>query len=143
MNTDLLYPSKYINSGDLKGRKITVTIAELKRELLKQRNGQQEAKPILYFKETSKGLVVNKTNLKTLQSVCGSRESNDWTGKKVVLYATPVTFGDEIRDGIRITSVSNGATAKPRAEPPVDSSDDIPDFDIPDGDANEDIFKNS
>lgn len=140
MDTTLLYPSKYVSADDLKGRRLTLTIKHLKMELLKQRNGQQEAKPILYFEKTKKGLVVNKTNLKTLQSILGTTDSNKWAGKPIVLYSTPVQFGDEIRQGIRVAAV-NGVVSKKAAPvaPVVDPDDDIPGFDIPDGDANEDI----
>jgi hypothetical protein len=144
VDTTLLYPSKYISSDDLKGKHVTVTIRTLKRELLKRKNGEQEVLPILYFEETKKGLVTNKTNLKSCQSLLGSTNSDNWVGRQIVLYATPVQFGDEIRQGIRIAprnakTGNNGAKNVAVKASAVDPNDDVPGFDIPDGDANEDI----
>ena len=96
MDTSKIYLSKYLSSEDLNGRNVTVTISGLKMELLKDRNGQQMAKPILYFQGAKKGLVINKTNLKKLWSVLGSKDSNKWLGKKIDLHAVPVQFGEEI-----------------------------------------------
>jgi hypothetical protein len=147
VDTTLLYPSKYISADDLKGRHIPVTISKLKREMLKRRNGEQEVKPILYFEETKKGLVVNVTNLKLIWSILGSKNSDDWTGKRVTLYSTPVQFGDQMMEGVRIAAVNkgNGANKQVAPAPAIDPSDDVPAFDIPDGDANEDapedVFK--
>jgi hypothetical protein len=121
MDTSNLYPSKYVGSDDLRGNHVTVTIRELKLEQLKDRNGLQQQKPVLYFEKTSKGLVVNKTNLKSLWTILGSKSSKDWAGKQISLYSTPVQFGDEMREGIRIAAMGgNGA-----AQPNVDSRDDV------------------
>jgi hypothetical protein len=136
MDTSNLYPSKYVGSDDLKGNHVTVTIRELKLELLKDRNGLQQRKPVLYFQNAKKGLVVNKTNLKSLQSILGSKNSKDWVGKPISLFSIPVQFGDEMRQGIRITAVNNGngvahevVAAAPAA---IDPADDVPDSFEPD-----------
>ena len=140
MDTSNLYPSKYVGSDDLRGNHVTVTIQELKLESLKDRNGLQQMKPVLYFQNAKKGLVINKTNLKSLQAILGSKNSRDWVGKKIVLFSIPVQFGDEMRQGIRIfkpESNSNGAANKVEAAPPaLDPDDDVPDSfetgDVPD-----------
>lgn len=132
VDTSNLYPSKYVGSDDLGGSDVTVTIKELKLELLKDRSGQQQAKPVLYFSNAKKGLVVNKTNLKQLQSILGSKNSRDWTGKRIVLYSMPVSFGDQVTQGIRIKSESNGNGAAQAASPAIDPDDNVPDSFEPD-----------
>jgi hypothetical protein len=136
MDTSNLYPSKYVGSDDLKGNHVTVTIRELKLESLKDRNGLQQMKPVLYFQKTEKGLVVNKTNLKSLWAIFSSKSSKDWIGKKISLYSTPVQVGDEMRQGIRISkpeSNGNGAANKVEVAPALDPDDDVPDsFEPPD-----------
>jgi hypothetical protein len=140
MDTSNLYPSKYVGSDDLKGNHVTVTIRELKLESLKDRNGLQQMKPVLYFQKTEKGLVVNKTNLKSLWTIFGSKSSKDWVGKKITLFSMPVQFGDEMRQGIRIAAVTNngsGAANKVEVAPAIDPEDDVPDAfesddDVPD-----------
>jgi hypothetical protein len=128
VDTSTLYPSKYVGSDDLRGNRITVTIGELKLEALKDRSGMQQMKPVLYFQNASKGLVVNKTNLKMLQAILGSKNSNDWIGRKVILYAEPVPVGNEIKMGIRVAA-ANGNSAAQIATPPSVAApeDDVPD----------------
>src|SRR5262249_22913093 len=109
-------------------------------EVLKERTGAQVAKPILYFQETKKGLVVNKTNLKSLWSVFGSKDSNKWISKQIDLYSIPVQVGDEMRPGIRIAAAGNGKNVVP------DLDDDVPDTWEPDNSVDnipdeQDVFK--
>ncbi|MGI9069130.1 MAG: hypothetical protein ACR2HX_22350 [Pyrinomonadaceae bacterium] len=50
-----------------------------------------EKKPALFFGNEDKGLVLNKTNVATLERVFG-RDANGWAGKEVVLYCGPNSF---------------------------------------------------
>lgn len=49
MDTSKYCESRFITAEDLKGRRVTVTIEGVKEELLKERNGREVAKPILFF----------------------------------------------------------------------------------------------
>jgi len=90
-----LFPSNYLRAGDLDGD-TPVTIKSL---ILEEINGEQ--KPVLYFIEEAKGLVLNKTNGKTIASLHGS-ETDDWPGKKIILYPTEVDFRGETVAAIRV-----------------------------------------
>jgi len=46
-------------------------------------------------------VVLNKTNAKIIASLHGN-ETDDWPGKKIILYATEVDFRGEIVDAIRV-----------------------------------------
>ena len=95
MRLNDLFPSKYFSAGDLRGD-LVVTMKSL---LVEEING--EKKPVLYFSEGSKGLVLNKTNFKMIASLHG-RETDDWPGKKIALFPTEVDFRGEIVDAIRV-----------------------------------------
>ena len=95
MKINSLFPSKYLRAGDLDGD-LVVTMKSL---MVEEING--EKKPVLYFIEEVKGLVLNKTNGKSIGSLHSS-ETDNWTGKKITLYPTEVDFRGEIVDAIRV-----------------------------------------
>jgi hypothetical protein len=93
------FPSNYLKAGDLDEDQ-TYTIAGVTIETLGQgKNAEQ--KPVLSFKETDKTFVLNKTNGKTISSLYGD-EMDDWTGKKITLFATEVEFQGEQTLAIRV-----------------------------------------
>ena len=61
---------------------------------------EAELKPVLHFAEDVKPLVLNWTNLEAIAEICGSYESDDWIGKKIVLYKDDtITFGGKQTGG--------------------------------------------
>ena len=77
-------------------------------------------------------MVVNSTNIKRLAKACASEDTEDWTGKQVVLYVDPdVEFGGNVVGGLRIRA--HKVTPEPRQVMPKqtggkfdDMEDDIP-----------------
>lgn len=119
-DSDLLYPSKYITCGDVlaAGRPVPLTIAKIepRHELAKTKQKPAEKKPVLYFWETDKGFVMNKTNNKRITAAIG-RDPRTWLGKKIVLFVDHEveSFG-KIVDGLR---VDQAATMKLNRAVPV------------------------
>jgi hypothetical protein len=97
MNIDALFPSKYIKASDLDGDPLTLRIAGIETE--KMNDG--EMKPVLYFSNATKGLVLNKTNANTIKALYGS-DTSSWTGKAIQLIATTTEFSGKIVDCIRL-----------------------------------------
>ena len=95
MHIDSLFPSKYLRASDLDGD----TPVTMKSLIMEEIN--QEEKPVLYFREEAKGLVLNKTNGKVIGSLHGS-ETDHWPGGKITLFPTEVDFRGEIVDAIRV-----------------------------------------
>lgn len=129
MHASLLFPNEFLCAADLRDKDVTLTISRLSREELKTDKGD-EPKWILYFQEMeerhrrdkstlNKRLVLNKTNAKSIAKVCGS-ETDDWSGKRITLYATTCKAFGEIVDCIRI---------REKAPPPAKSQQkpDVPD----------------
>jgi len=100
MKTTDLFPSKYVKADDLAGGNQTVTIRELAVEEIGQGKDREE-KPVLYFQNREKGLVLNVTNCRTIEDTYGL-ETDDWAGKEVELFSTKVEFKGDRVDAIRV-----------------------------------------
>jgi len=99
MNIDKAFPSKFLTAGDLEHEYEIVTIVNTKMEKVGQ---DGEKKPVVYFDEFEKGLVLNKTNKEAIKEVTGSADTDVWRGKKITLYGTEVAWGDKMVEAIRI-----------------------------------------
>lgn len=89
---DQLYPGRFIKAGELLGRKVTLTIAEVETEELMGEDGKNKVKAIVSFKETEKKLVTCKTNGICLREMFGKKLA-EWEGKRVTLF--PDTWNGE------------------------------------------------
>ena len=83
MRTTTLFPSRYLKAADLDAGPQIFTIRELVTEEIGQGNDRQ-VKPILYFQDRDKGLVLNVTNTRAIQDAYGA-ETDDWLGKEIEL----------------------------------------------------------
>jgi hypothetical protein len=95
----------------------------------------EDDKPVVYFENQSKALVLNKTNSNSLEELSGSDETDDWVGLRISLYATKVDFQGRRVPAIRIdaapaksSSPGNGGgnkakTVEPAAEAESDSGE--------------------
>lgn len=101
MNINNAFPSKYLKSGDLpENGDLALTIKEVSLETVGQ-DADAEQKPIVYFDETDKGMVLNKTNALTIANLYGP-ETSGWTGKRIALFATEVDFAGKQTLAIRV-----------------------------------------
>jgi hypothetical protein len=88
-----------------------------------------EEKPILFFNEKAKGMVLNKTKCKLLEAAFGD-DTDTWTGRKVRASIDPDVrdLAGNIVGGIKL-ECSKGKAEPPKPAPaPVvaDSDDNIP-----------------
>lgn len=102
------FPSKYLKAEDMESD-LTVTVKSLKKELLKGKPGKDdELKPVVYFEELEKGLIINKTNWAAIEKVTGEANSDNWSGKKITLTVVEVdAFGDVVK-AIRVKEAKTG-----------------------------------
>jgi hypothetical protein len=106
MKTNDVFPSKYLKAEDnlFDGGDVAATIKEVVLESLKSRERGEENKPVMYFKELPKGLIVNKTNWGICAKLFGSDDSDDWLNERVLMTTVDVdAFGDVVK-AIRIKS---------------------------------------
>lgn len=118
MNLDQMYPSKWLKAGDLQGQTVPVVITRVVMEDV----GDEAGKPVAYFQNRDKGLVLNKTNAMSIGLVHGS-DTDTWTGKTIELFPAVVMFQGQNVPCIRVRPVAQayaeayaGATAQ---QPPM------------------------
>ena len=131
--------SKYLKQSDL-AEDTLVTIEKVGKANGAPKGEEAEFKWLIRFSELPKPMVLNSTNIKRLARACGSDDTDDWTGKKVVVYVDPdVEFGGNVVGGLRIRAAKgagNGAAKDPNTEAMLaskkaggkfdDMEDDIP-----------------
>jgi hypothetical protein len=94
-------PGNYLRQEDV-SEPMLVTIERVTLEVLENDRGKDN-KPIMYFGELGRGLVVNATNWDACEIGFSEVDSDGWIGRKVVLFVDPtVTFGSKRVGGIRI-----------------------------------------
>ena len=99
MRVSDLFPSRYIKAGDVIEPQI-VAIRELQVEEIGQ-GKDAENKPVLYFHNRQKGLVLNVTNCRAIEDAYGV-ETDDWPGKSIELFGTKVDFKGDRVDAVRV-----------------------------------------
>ena len=109
--------SKYLSAGDLTQEK-ALRIKSVTAEMVRRGNGQEQ-RPVVWFTNHEKGLVLNKTNLRTLKGAFGDNMET-WKGKVIVIYPTQTDFGGKVVDALRIripppkqATAGNGQPIKP------------------------------
>jgi len=115
MKMSEMYPSRFLKAEDFaEDERKTFTIKSVDLEELGQ--GKKETKPVVSFRDSEKGLVLNKTNGAVVAEMYGD-DTDEWTGKKITLITLEVdSFGDVVR-AIRISKT------KPVAAPPAPSAE--------------------
>ena len=84
------------------GQEMTLTIDRVVSEKIKGEKGKVDIKPVIYFKEEIKPMILNNTNCMTIEFLTGSDLPDDWAGHKITIYGTPVKMGSETVEALRI-----------------------------------------
>ena len=121
MNIQGAFPSQYLKAADLQGRRVTVTIADVKMEDI-----GGDHKPVLRFQGKDKGMVLNKTNASLIAEIARSDETDEWSGVKIVLYPTKTDFQGKRVDAIRVDDPARGSTPKLAPKPVADDEEPTP-----------------
>lgn len=89
---DQLYPGRFLKAGQLLGKKVTLTIADVDTEELQGDDGKVQTKATLSFRETPMKHVCCKTNGICIREMFG-RKVTEWVGKRVTFF--PDTWNGE------------------------------------------------
>jgi hypothetical protein len=97
------FPSKYMKADvDVpETSDLIVTISHSTQERIGQ-GKEAEDKVILWFHESEKGLVLNKTNWGLIDKALNSDDTDQWTGKRIALFSTDVQFQSDFVRAIRV-----------------------------------------
>jgi len=123
---------KYWKAADLGeiGSEKRFKIRAITKEVIGEK---QETKPVLWFTNSDRGLPLNHTNRRYLQSVFGD-EMDRWIGKVVAVYSTMVDLRGQMVPALRVRIPPpkdnyRAPPPKPQPKPPVD--EELDDFDAP------------
>lgn len=98
---DQLFPGRFLKTGQLGGRQVTLRIRSVYVEPLPNVKGGDEDRGILSFDGTAKEMTINKVNGECLKAMFGPAVQN-WVGKRITLMPDTDTFGRDRVDAIRI-----------------------------------------
>lgn len=112
MNINASFPSRYLKAANIpQENPVTVRIDRVEQEDVGEK-GKKELKPVLYFIGKEKGMVLNKTNAKTLTNAYGE-ETDDWHGKAITIISTETEYAGDMVPCLRLrlpkpTAPANG-----------------------------------
>lgn len=82
---------------------IILTIKSVGNEVITGEGGRKEECTVCHFVENYKPMILNKTNMKSIQKALGTPYIEEWNGKKIQIYVDPkVKFGKEVTGGLRV-----------------------------------------
>lgn len=125
--------SRFLKRADVGAGKL-VTITGCEKQNVAKKDEKAEYKWTLSFEELEKPLVLNKTNSELIAMISGERNSDNWSGVRVVLYDDPtISFGGKLVGGIRVRAPKGAAAQRPpTSKPPVAELEEEPgDSEIP------------
>lgn len=133
MKLNDIFPSKYLKASDIEGETVAV-IKGVQMEQMKDQEGNEETKPVLYFTEY-KPMVLNMTNARAIESLYGD-DTDVWPGNQVTLFVVEVSaFGKttpalRIRDAksARLTAIKRPAVQPASAAPVADRRKAVSDW---------------
>lgn len=104
-----MFPSKWLTAADLNDADLTVTI----RACTYEEVTEKDKKWVLWFEETGKGMVLNKTNSKMIVQLLLSDDTDEWVGRQITLFPTQVDYEGNQVDAIRVRKKLPAAGRKP------------------------------
>ena len=119
--------SRFFRAEDLKNE----TRLKIK-NVTEEKMADGEVKLTVWFTNDKHGLVLNRTNNRTIRAAYGD-DVDGWTGKIIVLYPTTAEFRGKMGPAMRVRipppKDSYRASPKPAPKPPVD--EEVDGFDEP------------
>ena len=118
MKAGAMIESKFLKKEDLDYENGNlVTVSSLDQQNVGVNDGEEDLKWCMHFEEFDKGMVLNSTNIQLATKALGTDETDDWIGKKLVIYVDDnVSFGGKLVGGIRIRKARGQAAAGPTAQ---------------------------
>ena len=123
MQKNQALPSKYLNGSDVGAQLFKLVVKSI---VMEKMENDGAMKPVMYFTNAQKGLVVNATNWDNMTTVYPD-DSDAWIGKTVEMYteATRTPNGQPTR-GVRIRPVAGPDTAAQYAQAPLGGAQPAP-----------------
>ena len=92
--------SRFMSAADFPQEK-KLRIKNVTVESVRGNSGRQEEKPVAWFNNHKKGLVLNATNRRTLQGALGD-DMDLWADAIIIVFPTQTDFGGKMVGALRI-----------------------------------------
>ena len=92
---------RFISAAEFAGEEPTFTIRSIETVLLQEPDGRERERTAVFFREETRGWVLNMTNGICLEAMFGD-DQRKWVGKRVTLTAALIEWGDGLRVGVRV-----------------------------------------
>ncbi len=125
-----LFPSKYLKTEDLRGEhRLTI------RDIAIEEVGQNDHKPVMYFTNAKKGLVLNRTKIDAIKQGYGNLDIEALSGKDIILAPGTTLFKGQstacINVRVPVGSIHETKVTPTDANP--FSDDEVPEGGMDDG----------
>ena len=101
-------PSRFFKGSDVKDREVRVTIKSCTQENVAPKSQPPSHAWVLHFNEVDKGLKLGATNLSLVAAATGENDSENWIGKRLILWFDPdVLYKSDRIGGIRVKAPSS------------------------------------
>jgi hypothetical protein len=99
-----LYNPDYLGAYSLEpGKDMVLTIKTVSVEMVTGTDGKKEENMVIRFEEKgAKPMVLNSTNAKTIEKIYKTPYIDEWSGKKIQLFADKVKAFGEVVEALRI-----------------------------------------
>lgn len=92
----------YLGEWDFEpGEEMIVQVKDVRIETVTNPQGKED-KPVMYFENGIKPMVLNTTNMKVIEKAAGTPYMDEWVGKKLQLYVTMVAAFGTTTNAVRI-----------------------------------------
>lgn len=85
------------------GEEKTLTIKNVRREVVTGAEGKKEECTVVHFAENEKPLIMNATNGKQIARIAGTPYIENWTGVRITLMVETVKAFGEFVDAVRVS----------------------------------------
>lgn len=107
MKVNDMFPSRFLRGADLSAP-VTVTIARVVTERMYKPGAGEVDGYVLYCEKASKGIVLSKGLALTIAQALGAEDTDQWTGRAVILFPQPMRVGGRDLVAIRAKAATNG-----------------------------------
>ena len=121
---DDFYPSEFFKAADVEPGPIDLTAKMIVQKPMKD----GRLKPVLYFDEDKRGLILNKTNANMLKLLTRSNNPADVTGLIVQLFAASSAYQGQPCNAVRIRkqpAIEAKPVSKAGKRKPPNTDDDV------------------
>lgn len=98
MEIDSVFPSKYLRGADIAGHSVAVVIERVALERFYDQQSRSEIeKLVVYLVGKKKSLICGKALAYEIAGICGSKNTDSWSGKEIVLFTEhKLVYGREM-----------------------------------------------